>query len=530
MKTKNRAIRILAIGLLCASILASTPLFSGCSSKMQLTVLSGSENETLEPILEEFSSKNNVKVNMVYKGSLEIMDALQSGGTGSYDAVWPANSLWIDLGDKNKVVKDTKSIMTSPIVFGIRKSLAESLGFVGKEVSIKDILNAIEAKKLTFMMTSATQSNSGASAYIGFIYALLGNPESITVNDLQNQDLQKELKQLLLGINRSSGSSGWLKDLFLQGDYDSMVNYESMIIETNQELVKQGREPLYAVYPYDGLTVSDSPLGYINNGDTEKQAAFTKLQEYLLSEPVQKQILALGRRTGFGGKVEGADKAVFNPDWGIDAGKTISGLRMPAADVILEALNLYQSELKKPSYTIYCLDFSGSMEGEGESQLKAAMELILDQQQAKQYMLQATPQDVVGVIPFDDQVLDTWIVEGNDDAKLRELIDKIKNFSAGGGTNIYAPTIAALAKLQTVDLSKYAPAVVLLTDGESNNGSYSELEQAYKELGMDIPVFSIKLASASEDQLKDIAALTRGKLFDGKTDLTGAFKKVRGYN
>ena len=36
-------------------------------------------------------------------------------------------------------------------------------------------------------MTSATQSNSGASAYIGFLYALLGNPEVITAEDLRGE-------------------------------------------------------------------------------------------------------------------------------------------------------------------------------------------------------------------------------------------------------------------------------------------------------------------------------------------------------
>ena len=80
-------------------------------------------------------------------------------------------------------------------------------------------------------MTSATQSNSGASAYIGFLYALLGNPEVITEEDLQNESLKTQMKELLSGVDRSSGSSDWLKDMFLEGDYDAMVNYECLIIQ-----------------------------------------------------------------------------------------------------------------------------------------------------------------------------------------------------------------------------------------------------------------------------------------------------------
>ena len=95
------------------------------------------------------------------------------------------------MGDTNNVVKHDKSIFTSPVVFGIKQSKAEELGFTKNDVMVEDILQAVEQKKLSFMMTSATQSNSGASAYIGFLYALLGNPDSITKERLQDQITRK---------------------------------------------------------------------------------------------------------------------------------------------------------------------------------------------------------------------------------------------------------------------------------------------------------------------------------------------------
>ena len=79
---------------------------------------------------------------------------------------------------------------------------------------------------MSFCMTSATQSNSGASAYIGFLYALLGKQDAITSEDLDNPQLQQDMTRLLSGIERSSGSSEWLMEMFLEGDYDAMVNYE----------------------------------------------------------------------------------------------------------------------------------------------------------------------------------------------------------------------------------------------------------------------------------------------------------------
>lgn len=506
-------------------------LLPGCSANNEFVILSGSENEALEPLLEKFGNANHINIRMEYKGSVDIMNMLGTPDIEEYDAVWPANSMWISMGDSNHTIKNAQSIMNSPIVFGIKKSLAEQLGFTQGDVYIRDILDAIRGGRLSFMMTSATQSNSGACAYIGFINALLDNPDSIGIADLNNETLKQDIKDLLSGINRSSGSSGWLKDLFLKGDYDAMVNYESMIIEANQALTAQGKEPLYLVYPVDGLAIADSPLGLVEKGDAEAEETFTKLIDYLTSAEVQDELLELGRRTGFGGSIEGADPNIFNPDWGIDSTQTLSGIRMPGSDVVLAALQLYQSELKKPAYTIYCLDFSGSMSGDGEKQLKEAMTLLLDQGQAKQHLLQATQDDVTVVLPFDDQLIGQLTVEGNDNASLMDLSDQIWSLMPGGGTDIYTPAVAALDLLKQVDTEEYFCAVVLLTDGKSNTGkSYYDFEQAYRALGRDIPLFAIMLGNASREQLEPMAELTRGAVFDSQGDLISAFKKVKGYN
>ena len=207
-----------------------------------LRIISGSENAELEPILEEFAKQENIRIEMTYQGSLDIMRLLGAEEI-PYDAVWPASSLWLTVGDTEHRVKHAESISITPVVFGIRKSLAEELGFVGREVSVNDLLQAIQSGELRFCMTSATQSNSGASAYIGFLYALLGNPEVITEEDLQNESLKTQMKELLSGVDRSSGSSDWLKDMFLEGDYDAMVNYECLIIQATKELAARGDEP-----------------------------------------------------------------------------------------------------------------------------------------------------------------------------------------------------------------------------------------------------------------------------------------------
>lgn len=502
-----------------------------------LRILSGSENKTLQPILDRFARENNATIETEYLGSVDIMLKLGEAQL-EFDAVWPANRLWIALGDKQKRVREEQSILWSPVVLGVKKSVAQSLGWVGKPVKVDDILAAAESGKLRFMMTSATQSNSGAAAYLGFLYAFAGNPDVLEQSDLTKPDVRAKIKRILGSVNRSSGSSGWLKDVFLEryASYDAMVNYESVVIEANRELTQRGEEPLYLVYPADGLAIADSPLGYLDQGDTAKADLFRKLQAYLLSPEGQKAIQAQGRRVGpVGEEIQGADPSIFNPEWGIDVSKFLNQIRYPKADVIREALDLYQSAFRKPSFTVYCLDFSGSMEqGTREEDMKSAMRLILDQNAAKKNFLQASPSDVTTVIAFSDHILATWTVKGNDPQQLNALWAKINQFKPNGGTDIYSPVMRAADIMKKVtNLEDYFPAVILLTDGESNSGADLPTMQAYLRqirLGADVPTFGILFGEASENQLSEIAKATSGRVFDPKGDLTKAFREVKGYN
>lgn len=522
----KKAICVILSALLYAGIFSSCSSFSEIP-KGTIRILSGSENKELSDLLDECSYKTGVEIEMTYKGSVDIMNELKNGAEG-YDAVWPASSIWLSLGDENHIIKHDKSISSSPVVFGIKKSLAESLGFTSGNVSVNDILGAINSGKLSFCMTSATQSNSGASAYIGFLYALTGKTSVLTAEDLDSPLLRENISSLFSGIDRSSGSSDWLKDMFLAGDYDAMVNYESLIIAANKELVLQGREPLYAVYPYDGLTVADSPLAYVDHGDKDKEKAFLAVQEYLLSDDAQEKIRLTGRRTAFTEDYSQYGD-IFDPDWGIDTEKILSPITMPSEETLMKAMNLYQTAFRKPSLNIYCLDFSGSMRGEGNRQLTEAMEQILLPENAEKNLLQASENEVNIVVTFDGKVRTIYTAEGSDNLPL--LYEDIAAEEPGGGTDMY---IAALKGIEYAAknyyLDDYCPAVIIMSDGASESDSREDFIGGYNSCGYDIPVFSIMFGDADDSQLTELAELTNARVFDGRSDLIGAFRSVKGYN
>ena len=455
---------------------------------------------------------------------------LQKGAT-DYDAVWPASTIWLDLGDTQGVVSRTQSIMTTPVVFGVKRSVAEELGWIGADVSVDDILAASESGQLDFIMSSASQSNSGAMAYLGYLYAFAGHPEVLTSEMLRDPEIADNVKRILGSVDRTAGSSGFLRDLMVENyaDYDGMVNNESAIITANQQLPNKGEtDLLYVIYPVDGLAIADWPLGFVDHDVEGRSELFDRLQEYLLSDEIQQELLAQGRRTsGFGATLDPAlvDPAVFNPDWGIDVARPLDPITLPASDVILEALGLYQTAFRKPSFVVFCLDFSGSM-----ARRRRARAHRRDEYAARSAAS-------IGVLPAADRTRRhhrpaiQWrrrtAAHGRGERPGRIAMadeDRCRMKSPGGGTNIYGCLSQALTFFDDVS-EEYAPAIILMTDGQSNEGSFADFAA---NLPADpdrvVPVYSILFGDASRDQLEQIADATRGAIYDGRDGLVKAMR------
>ena len=212
----------------------------------------------------------------------------------------------------------------------------------------------------------------------------------------------------------------------------------------------------------------------------------------------------------------------------IQLGEYIVPVKYPSTAIIKKALGMYQTEFRKPIHTVFCLDYSGSMYGDGYQQLTDAMSYILDEDKASANLLQFASKDKITIIPFNSGNINEWHTDNGIDTQM--LISNIYSLEPYGATNIYDCSIRALQILSLEDTNQYNVSVVLMTDGMSNSGSYTTLSRIYREIGKDIPIYSIMFGDAYETDLEQVARLTNAKVFDGRTDLTRAFKEVRGYN
>jgi Ca-activated chloride channel family protein len=522
----NALLRRIFPALLCFALAA-------CGSRgPDFTILSGSENEVLEPMVKEFCASRGANCTMRYLGSLDIALALKPGGEVAADAVWPAASIWIDMFDTARRVKSVKSIVQMPVVLALRRSKAEALGWIGATVAMKDILAAVEAGRLKFLMTSATQSNSGAAAYLAMLAGGLGKPDLLEAADLEKNDVRAVARGLLHGVERSAGSSGWLADLYREADekgvrYDGMWNYEAVIKETNDKLKTAGREQLYAIYPQDGVAVADSPLGFVERErGREVETFFSDLQAFLLKGETQERIAQTGRRVELGR----AANITADPVTNIDPGRRLTVVRPPESMVIQKALNIYQDALRRPSVTALCLDLSGSMQGLGESQLLEAMRFLLTPARTREVLVQWSPEDQIIVLPFNDHVIWTASTSGEEGAQGR-LLARALELRAGGGTDFYVCAAEAIRLMKPVlDRGEHLPAIVIMTDGKSQ-GAMETFARPWHADGSRVPVFGVTFgADADRSQLNNLASLTGGRVFDGTKSLAEAFRALRGYN
>lgn len=504
---------------------------AGCGrSDKTFHIVAGSEEQPFEPIVQEFCASEHVKCKIDYKGSLDIGLMLSGDTAPDADALWPASNVWLDIYDSHRRVKDTKSIGSSPVILGVRMSKARELGWIGKPVRMDDILKAVSSKRLSFLMTSATQSNSGASAYLAMLAASFGTPDRLDPKALDDSAARAKVKALLKGVARSSGSSGWLKELYLSAagtghPFDAMWNYEFVLKEANDELRQKQQELLYAVYPADGVSYANAPLGYVERGqDAKTHAFFLALQAHLLTPEVQAKIAADGRRTAPGM----AQTAAAEKDWNFDPGRLVPSIALPEASVIARALTLYQEVLRKPSLTAICLDFSGSMQGQGENQVQHAMKILLDPAESAKALIQWTAVDRILILPFDSQVREVDSGDGTA-ASQAQLLSLVQKQSANDGTNMYSCASRAMAEMQPfLKSGEYLPAIVIMTDGKSDKTA--DFNALWSREGHAVPIFGVTFGDADKSQLDDLAQLTRARVFDGRADLAQAFRAVRGYN
>ena len=492
-----------------------------------LTVLAGSELKDLAPLMAGLQSTTGYQLSFKYTGSLDGAQAITDGSDKS-DMAWFSTGNYLSLlqGKSGRIIAQ-QPIMLSPVVIGVKHSVAQNLGWSGSAlVTWADIANAAKAGQFHFGMTNPAASNSGFVALVGVASAFAGSGSALDSGSI-NVD---RLKDFFSGQVLTAGSSGFLADSYVrqQDRLDGMINYESVLLEYNAS--GKLHDKLDLVYPKDGIITANYPLMLLNPA---KRDAYNKILAYLSSADVQRKIMTT------------TDRRPAVPDVQPDSRFTsqlLVELPFPSnLSVINSLIFAYLDQIRPPAHTFFVLDISGSMDGPRLSGVKKTFDNLTgaDQTITGQFArLRAREQ--ITIIPFNGRVVDDRTFTINDvsagSADLATVRIYVDSLQANDGTAIYDSLIRAYrdaAAAKATDPNRFY-SVVLMTDGENNTGSdaagFRRFYNSQPDSVKAIPTFPIIFGEASPADLTNIAQLTGGQAFDSRNvSLASVFKVIRGY-
>jgi Ca-activated chloride channel homolog len=510
-----------AVGLLLLALLA------GCSgdpaspgSGVTLRILGGSELADLAPILDQAAEATGVRVELDQTGTLEGAEQVVAGT--DHDAIWFSSNRYLALqpGAPEKLGAATQ-IMSSPVVLGLRKSVADRLGWTGRPVTWAEIAAAAGQKQFTYAMTDPSASNSGFSTVVAVSTALAGTGAALTSE--QAASTAPALRDFFSAQTLSAGSSGWLQEEFVRrgpAAPDGLMNYESVLLEMNAAGTLP--EPLELIRPADGVVTAEYPLTVLNGAAPEVRDAVRALTDYLRTPDVQRQIMEqTGRRPAVPG-------VPLEPRFG---GGTLVELPFPSSAAVVDTLlTSWFDKVRKPSRTIYVLDTSGSMSEDGR---------IDDLRQSLVDLAGADPsttgrysrfrgREEVTLLPFASQPAPpTTVTVPEDDPGpgLQQIQTVARGLSASGGTAIYDSLEAAYAL--AAPNPDYFTSIVLMTDGANTTGLDYD---GFAARPRPVPVFTIVFGDGDAQEMADVARITGARSFDARElPLAEVFQEIRGY-
>jgi Ca-activated chloride channel family protein len=512
--------------LTCISILLGLAVISSCRQNQdaQLTVLAGSELTDIEPFLPDIEKATGVKLKLAYAGSLEGAEKVIAGDAS--DAAWFSHGKYLTLLEGARPrIKAQEKIMLSPVILGVKESVARSWGWTAKPPSWREIAAKASAGELRFAMTNPASSNSGFTALVAITAAFANRGDAITEGDIANT----AITDFFRGQQLTAGSSGWLTGEFIkqQDRLNGIVNYESVLMQLNNggEL----REKLAFIYPSDGVVSADYPMILLNS---EKRDAYQKVVDYLRTPDVQARLMSQTRRRPVIPQVK--PDAAFGD-------RLIVELPFPGRKEVIDAiLFAYLDQHRRPAHVYFIVDVSGSMEGERIGRLRDAMNNLAGQDTSLTgQFARFASREKITIIPFSSEVQASAEFQVKGAADRSQNFAQVRNFvgslQAGGNTAIYSAVQRAyqLAGSALKDENGRLFSIVLMTDGENNSGitpaEFKLFFQALPPETQAIKTFPILFGDAAQHEMDLLAQTTSGRVFDGRKSLSDAFKAIRGY-
>ena len=488
---------------------------------------------------------------------------------GEPPVIWsPASSGWAGIVNARagqELAPAGTPFMLTPLVIAMPRPMAEALGWPDTPLGFKDLLPLAQNPEgwgavghpewgpFRLGKTNPNFSTSGLNFTIAEYYAAVGKTQGLTTEDLARPaavDFASQIESSV--VHYGDITMTFLNNWFAADARGTALTYtsavaveEKSVIDYNQgnpdgvlspgETPRVPRDPLVAIYPSEGTLYSDSPFIVLDTEwvDDDERAAAALFEQHVQLPENQQKVLEYGFRPNNPAVPLAAPIVADN---GVDPTQPTANLEVPAPDVLIGILDSW-AELRKEARVLLVLDISGSM-GEFATE-DGRTRLDLAQEAAVGALDEFKATDDVGLWAFStdlegpDPNVRELVPLGPIGETTAEITGAIEAQFPTNGTPLYDVTGQAYTSmLETYDPSRIN-AIVLLTDGQNDDGDVSDDNEQFQDLiallqqgsegaaSQPVRLFTISYGTdADQLTLRSISEATQAASYDASNPAT----------
>ncbi len=494
-----------------------------------LVILASDDLKNLSYLQPGIEAATGRKVRFEYSRVVDMVDRVNAPDAAQqFDMVWPTSHVYLqDLAAGKIIVSD--SILRSPLVLGLKHERAEELGWDKHAPSWAEIAQVARREEgLNLGMANPAGSEVGLLELLSATAAFGAQHEPLDVADLDNP----KLKNFYAAAKLLGGGGIWLSDVYSKEEdrLDGIITYESSVLALNA-VPDALDDPLAVVHIRDGSIHADFPLMLVNPA---RRREYDKAVAWLRRKAVQEDLMEKTFRRPVNSQV--ALSAPLSHD-------RPEQLVAPAKPAMLEPMiREFGDKVRLPAHSYFLLDVSGSMAEDGRiDQLKSALGVLVGSNQTTLAgRLARIPQrEKLDLLSFDSKLQSEVSLDfsaPNYAAATEQFQQYVDSLQPKGGTATYDALQAAYQRALK-DRKKqpgYRAVIVLITDGHNASGqnleAFRDWLQSLPDTSQDIRVFPVLFGDVEDQDMKEVAALTHGRVFNATgVGLDRMLERVRAY-
>lgn len=413
-----------------------------------------------------------------------------------------------------------QSTAQSPLVIGMWRDVATSLGWPGRELGWLDV-GSLAADQSAWAYYSGGQfgetlrlghthpglSGSGTSTLLALVQAAESKQTAVTPDDIADPIVQASVGAFESAVSWFSDSTGSLGSTMAERGVEFLgaaVMYENTVLS-------YATGDIVPIYPFEGTFVATHPACVNDSLSEREQDAAERFREWMLGEESQEAAVEYGLR-----RADGNTAAVYplSPENNIRLDQPSIVFPSPSVESVYAVQELWQSS-RKPIHLAMLIDTSGSMEG---SKMSGAREA------AAQFVEQMGDEDRLTLIQFETvprTLLENELIGGQRD----QMVDTIRNLEAVGGTTLYDAIGLGGETLANNNSASYTNALIALTDGEDTDSVRYGYDQRLVDTASANNTTVVTIAYGNDaltTVLETIAREANGQFYAGGTADIGA--------